>query len=225
MRARLLSFVALLLGGGLAVVAAAQPWWRAVGEGVSTTFTGTEVTAGLSQALAVVVLAGTLLMLVLRARGRGVVGFSLGLVGAGIVVVGVLRQAPSDDAVRNQVREVSLVDQFALQATAWAWIYAASGVLAAAGAVLAVVTARTWPTRADRFRRADAPVRPVSAGDDPMDVWKALDAGLDPTVEAHPDVRNASPADTMEAISTVDDTSVVEGPQTSRAAPVADKAE
>lgn len=225
MRARLVSFSTLLVGGGLAVVAAAQPWWRAVGEGVSTAFSGTEVTAGLSQALAVVVLAGTLLMLVLRARGRRVVAVLLTLVGAGIVVVGALRQEPSADAVRSQVREVSLADQFALQATAWAWVYAAAGLLVAAGAVLTAVTARSWPTRADRFSRVDLPVRPVSASDDPMDVWKALDAGLDPTAEADPDVRKASPADTMEPISTVDDTSGADGSQTSRPAPVADKAE
>jgi len=173
----------------------------------------------------VVVVAGTLLMLVLRTRGRRVVAVALALVGAGIVLVGVLRQAPSADAVRNQVREVSLVDQFALQPTPWAWVYAAAGLLAAAGAVLTVLTARNWPTRADRFSRADAPVRPVSASDDPMDVWKALDAGLDPTSEADPDVRKDSPADTMEPISTVDDTSGADGSQTSRSAPVADKAE
>ena len=225
MTARLVSFLTLLTGGGLAVVAAAQPWWRAVGEGVSTTFSGTEVTAGLSQALAVVVLAGTLLMLVLRARGRRVVGVLLGLVGAGIAVAGLLRQAPSADAVRNQVREVSLVDQFALQATAWAWVYAAAGFITAVGAVLTVASARSWPTRPDRFNRADAPVRPVSANDDPMDVWKALDAGLDPTTEADPDVRKASPADTMEPTNTGHDTSADGGSQRSRPAPVADKAE
>lgn len=50
--------------------------------------------------------------------------------------------------------------------------------LAIVGAVLQLLTAHRWPTRADRFQRQG------SAGQHPtsdLDVWKALDAGLDPT--------------------------------------------
>lgn len=205
-RSRLLSFVALLVGGGLAVVAAAQPWWRAVGDGVSTTFTGSQATAGLGQALAVVVLAGMLLMLVLKARGRRIVGVLLGLVGIGVAVVGLIRQQPTPDAVRTQVREISLVDQFELQPTTWPWVYAVAGVLVVAGAVLTVVTARRWPRRADRFERSETVTHAVAAEDEPIDVWKAMDAGLDPTTTAAPDRRAGSPnvrigstGDTMEA--------------------------
>ena len=88
MRSRALAFGCLLLGGGLALVGSAQPWWRAVGEGVVVKFSGTQATGGLSQALAIVALAGTLLMLALRTRGRRVIGALLLLVGAGIAVVG-----------------------------------------------------------------------------------------------------------------------------------------
>ena len=87
-RSRALAFGCLLLGGGLALVGSAQPWWRAVGEGVVVKFSGTQATGGLSQALAIVALAGTLLMLALRTRGRRVIGALLLLVGAGIAVVG-----------------------------------------------------------------------------------------------------------------------------------------
>lgn len=203
-RPRTASYALLLAGGGLAVVAAAQSWWRAVGSdpsgsgggsAVSVAFSGVEATGGLSQALAVVALAGTLLILVLRVRGRRVVGALLAVVGASIAVVGVLRQEPSADAVRTQVREVSLVDQFALTPTAWPWIFAAAGGLVMIGALLTVVTAGQWPSRADRFQRTEA-ARPVAANDEAADVWKAMDAGLDPTL-ADPDVHIEVPAVTM----------------------------
>jgi uncharacterized membrane protein (TIGR02234 family) len=193
MRPRPVCFALLFVGGGLGVVAAAQPWWRAVGAGsaghggtapadtgLSVAFSGVQATAGLSQALAVVALAGTLLILVLRSRGRRVVGTILALVGAAIAVVGALRLQPSPEAVRAQVREVSLADQFALEPTVWPWIFAVAGAAVLAGAALCVVTAARWPVRVDRFERA-AQTRPVSATDHVSEVWKAMDAGLDPT--------------------------------------------
>lgn len=190
MRARAGSLSALLLGGVLAVVAAAQPWWRAVGTGVDVRFTGTQSTGGLSQALAVVVLVGWVLMLVLRVTGRRVLAALLALAGAGVVVVGVLRQRPSASTVRSEVREVSLLDQFALRSTPWPWAYALAGVLVLAGAVAVVSSARRWPQRTARFERPGADAASVTGPDpldDPAAAWKALDAGVDPTVAAKPD--------------------------------------
>jgi uncharacterized membrane protein (TIGR02234 family) len=183
MRTRALAFGCLLLGGGLAMVGSAQPWWRAVGEGVVVKFSGTQATGGLSQALAIVALAGTLLMLSLRARGRRVVGALLLLVGGAIAAVGGLRLQPSADAVRSQVREVSLADAFQLSATFWPWVFALSGVLVAAGAVLTMTTAGTWPSRSDRFQPGSSKAG-VSASEDPAELWKAMDVGVDPTTDA-----------------------------------------
>ena len=152
MKSRALAFGCLLLGGILGLISSAQPWWRASGEGVLVKFTGTQVTGGLSQALAIVALAGTLLMLVLQARGRRVIGAILLLVGLGLVLSGTLRLQPSADAVRSQVREVSLVDAFQLSVTAWPWIFALSGVAIVTGAVLTMITATHWPARSERFR-------------------------------------------------------------------------
>ena len=203
MRSRASALGLLLAGGALALVASAQPWWRAVGEGVSVGFKGSEATGGLSQALAVVVLAGTLLILVLRARGRRIVGGLLIAAGAGVVALGVLRVRPSADAVRTQVREVSLVDQFALTGTAWPWVYAAAGLLVLAGAVSVVINAPRWRASAARFERGSNAAKP-SVATDPADVWRALDAGEDPTIEAareaaeDPDVRKGPTGDTME---------------------------
>jgi uncharacterized membrane protein (TIGR02234 family) len=195
MRSRALAFGCLLLGGGLALVGSAQPWWRAVGEGIAVRFSGTQATGGLSQALAIVALAGTLLMLALRTRGRRVIGALLLLVGVGIAVVGGLRLQPSADAVRSQVREVSLADAFHVIATAWPWVFALSGVLVAAGAVMTIITARRWPSGSDRFQPGSSKAV-VSISDDPAELWKTMDAGVDPTADPH--VHNRDAGDTME---------------------------
>lgn len=200
MRARTGAYASLLVGGGLGLAAAAQPWWRAVGEGVAVGISGTQSTGGLAQALAVVVLAGTLLILALQSRGRRLVGTSLLAVGAGLVLVGLLRLRPSADAVRAQVRQSSLTDQFALQATPWGWVYAGAGALVVLGAALTAVTAGRWPSRPDRFTRAAVAPRGVTAADEAIDVWKALDAGVDPTAPVDPDVHRGGPGDRMAGV-------------------------
>lgn len=192
-----------LLGGALALVTGAQPWWRATGEGVAVTFSGTETTAGLASALGVVALAGWLLVLVLRTRGRQVVGVLLALAGAGAVAVGSLGLRPSDAAVRTSVRQVSLVESYGLTATGWSWGYAAAGVLVLVGGLLVALTAARWPSRPDRFTRAAAVAEATTAEDDPAAVWRAQDAGLDPTTaprsepSSAPDVRPGSSRDRM----------------------------
>ncbi|MBP2415560.1 Trp biosynthesis-associated membrane protein [Microlunatus capsulatus] len=192
-----------LVGGALALVTGAQPWWRASAEGVDVAFSGTETTAGLASALGVVALAGWLLVLVLRTRGRQVVGVLLALTGAGVVVAGSLGLRPSDAAVRTSVRQVSLVESYGLVATGWSWGYAAAGVLVLAGGLLVAVTAPRWPQRADRFTRTAAVAAATAAEDDPAAVWRAQDAGLDPTTAPRPaagpapDVRSGRPGDTM----------------------------
>lgn len=217
MRSRALAFGCLLAGGALALIASAQPWWRAVAaEGLVVKITGTQATGGLSQALAVVALAGTLLLLALRGNGRLIVGALLLLVGVGLVLAGGLRMQPSPGALRSQVREVSLADAFSLSATAWPWIFAFSGVLVTVGAATTMITAKNWASRSDRFQPGRSQVSP-SGSDDPGELWKAMDAGLDPTADqnerqaaadtpddhdtpavADPKVRDRSAGDTMD---------------------------
>jgi Tryptophan-associated transmembrane protein (Trp_oprn_chp) len=152
MRSRAVAYAALLVGGVLALVAAAQ---------------GT----GLSQALAAASLAGGVLMLALRVRGRQAVGGALALLGLGMVVAGVTAAAAEADP--------------------WPITYAAAGALVASGGVVTVVTSRRWPTRVERFETRD----------EPIDLWRAQDAGLDPTADPagsdDPDVRKTPTRDTM----------------------------
>ncbi len=215
MSSRQLAFGGLLVGGLLGLVAGAQPWWKASGGGASVSFSGSEASGGLTWALAAVVLAGTLLALALRARGRRVVASVVGLAGIGMVLTGALRQRPATAGVRSRLAQVSLVDTFALSATAWPWVYAIAGLLAAGGAAAMLVRAVRWPVRTARFERA-ATGPAADLADDPTQAWQALDAGQDPTVtgsvrsagdapepreptseSADPDVQSSTPGDTM----------------------------
>ena len=152
MRSRAVAYASLALGGVLGLVASAS-------------------SAGLSQALALAGLAGALLMLALRARGRQVVGGALALLGLGIVAAGVTATLAGPGR--------------------WPIGYAVAGVLVAAGGVLTLVTSPRWPSRAERFETRDEPV----------DLWRAQDAGQDPTADSvdpdDPDVRNTRVQDRM----------------------------
>ena len=205
MRSRTLAFSCLLVGGALALIGSGQPWWRAIGEGVVLRFSGTQATGGLSQALAIVVLAGTFLMLALRSRGRRVIGALLVLVGVGLALVGGLGLRPRADAISSQVHQVSLTDTLQLTATVWPWVFAVSGVLVTVGAVLTMITAGSWPSRSDRFRPGSRRSE-VPAAQDPAELWKAMDAGVDPTTDAsgatakvsYPNVQDRDVGDTMD---------------------------
>ena len=210
MRSRRFVLGGLLGGGLLGIVASAQPWWRASGEGADVPFTGSESTAGLSQALVVVALAGTLLLLSLRTRGARVLAVVLAMTGVGIMATGVLRARPSSGAVRTRLRETSLTDQYVLAATAWPYIYAAAGVIIVAAAVVTLLGAGRWPQRADRFQRSGAGTVETAGEPDASAWWKAMDAGVDPTVpqtrpgqpstpDEPPDVHRCDSRDTMGA--------------------------
>jgi uncharacterized membrane protein (TIGR02234 family) len=214
-RSRSLAFSALLVGGLLGLIAGGQPWWRATGGGTSVTFTGNEASGGLTWSWAAVVLAGVLLALVLRARGRQVVAVLLALVSVGMLLTGVLHQRPTSEGVRTRMAQVSLADAFALEPTGWPWGYAAGGLLALTGAAVMLLRAPRWPARTARFDRAERSGS-FELADDPAGAWQALDAGEDPTdvdPDAHqgraaapmddtpgtpnPDVQSNLPGDTM----------------------------
>jgi uncharacterized membrane protein (TIGR02234 family) len=205
MRSRLAGLGGLLVGSGLAFLAGTRSWWRALGQGLDVGFSGNQSTGGISQALALVGLAGGLLMLVLGSRGRRVVAAILLLVGGGMATIGLLRLRPSSDAVRTQVRTVSLSDQFSLAATPWPWVYAVAGLLVTLAAATTLARADRWPQRPDRFRRGGDDTGTQRLLDDPADAWRALDAGLDPTADSpeegagpkHPDVHSSATSDTM----------------------------
>jgi hypothetical protein len=130
------------------------------------------VSQDLTRALAVVALVGAVLILVLGMRSRRVLGLLLGVLGLVMVVAGVLLSEP---------------------AVPWRVGYAAGGALVAFGGLLTMITSADWPAPANRFQQKESGTAADSA--DPVDLWRAMDAGLDPT--ADPDVRKGDPGDTM----------------------------
>lgn len=148
MSGRAIAYAALLAGGMLGLVASSQA-------------------EGLSRALAGAALAGALLLLALRVRGRQVVGGALTLLGAGLILAGATAGATP---------------------AGWRAAYAIGGLLVLAGGTVTILTSRRWISRPDRFRKEN----------EPADLWRAQDAGLDPTAEPHdPDVRKPSARETL----------------------------
>lgn len=178
-RERALSWLAILVASVLLLLAAPQAWVAVTASGAATSLSGTQVTGGLSQALAVVPPLGLLLALTLRARGRQGVGVLLVLVGLGAVALGVRPPAPSATQVEAALSTVTLAGDWQTAVTAWPRVFALAGALLVGAAVVVVRRAPRWPSRASRYEVGSAPART----DDPADVWRALDQGEDPTLD------------------------------------------
>lgn len=143
-------------------VSASRPWFRAG----TTDWTGTELTSGLVGSWAWLLLVLLVLLLVVSTTGRRAVGVLMALVGVGAVSTSLLQGSPAaDELLRAGVREAT--------STGASWIAVAGGFAAVLGGALVALTAATWPTR----RRPSARGVP-----DEVDLWRAQDTGLDPTV-------------------------------------------
>jgi len=187
-RIRTIAWLLLAVSAVAAFVTGGQPWWQAVTATRTVAVSGTDAAAGLPQALAAVVAAGLLLSLTLRGWGRIVLGVLLALAGAGAVALGLAAPRPAPEVLANLVQQVTLDAVTAVQPDWGGYGFAAAGVLALAGGVGLVLAGRKEPARTDRFRRPDPAERFSSTrpDDDPLEVWRAMDAGQDPTAESAP---------------------------------------
>jgi hypothetical protein len=143
-------------------------------------------------------------MLPLRSHGRHVLSALLLLIGVGTVLVGGFWLQPRPDAVLGRFGRGGLFDNFDLSATAWPWIFASAGLLIASGAALTMITASRWPSGSDRFQ-PDSGKAGLVAAEEPGELWKAMDAGVDPTTDDHdtlttedPKMRDRGSGDTMD---------------------------
>lgn len=167
-----------LASSALTAVASAKAWielpvdFKAV-PGLSEQDAGADMPLAL--ALALVMLAAWGVVLVSRTRGRRV---ALTLAAAAAVgVLGCLISAPL--TLPDQLREQLGPDGAGLSAHPTRWYAAAAlgAVLAAVAIVAGWILAPRWPSMSSRY---DAPAGGAGPVDD-TDLWKALDAGLDPT--------------------------------------------
>ncbi len=197
-RSRMLAVLAAVVGGGLAVIGATQPWLEATlrdGAQAVLPVPGTEALplvtplglAALALGLALSIV-GTVLRYVF-----GVIGV---LIGAALLaeslrialtappeaVVGVVADTTGLAGVEAVGTLVS-----AITVTAWPWITAIGALVVCAGGVLTLVTARSWRSTARRYRsdpaveaRRPGGSRPHDSHD-PIDSWDDLSRGSDPT--------------------------------------------
>ncbi|MFT4287286.1 Trp biosynthesis-associated membrane protein [Nocardioides sp.] len=160
-------------GSGFAAVAATKNWWTGerpqLPEQLLTRFD-----SPVTNALALVALAAWGVVLVTRGRFRRAIAGLAALAAAGALVTVATGLRLTHDAARE---EDGILGSASI--TAWPIIAAGCLLLALLASVAAVRLAPTWP---EMSRKYDAPAAVPAAGiSENLDVWKALDQGLDPT--------------------------------------------
>lgn len=168
-----------LATAGLTAVASGKPWFRAAVDpnlvaGVRDSDRSADMPVAL--ALGLVVLAGWGAVLVTRGRFRRAVA-GLALVAAlGVIASVVSAPFTLPDQVRENLPGGS--QHVSVSPTGWFVTAAVAAVLSGVVLVLAWRQIPAWPTMSSRY---DAPATQPSAEADDADLWKALDAGRDPT--------------------------------------------
>jgi uncharacterized membrane protein (TIGR02234 family) len=182
-RSRTVGFGLLVLGAVAVIAFAAVPWYTV---DARTRFSGTAITGGVAQVLGVAVLAGSLLMITLRTTGRRIVALLVAIIGI-LAVIFLPWQQPDSDEVFAELRKHSLADSYQLHLTGGNVGYLVSWLAVLAGCFVVGRYAHRWPLRASRFERTAVPrtAAGIPAGPDGEPdagaIWKAIDAGEDPT--------------------------------------------
>jgi uncharacterized membrane protein (TIGR02234 family) len=168
-----------VLGGAAALFADGRVWLRYTVPRIGladlrATATG-HATAGVVATLALVVLAGVVVLPATRGLARRIAGVVIALSGFGIGYVAVLTIALTTDEL--DVPAASTYTDG--RATAWPWIALVAGVVALATGVFATIASGRWPAMGRRYQSAGAARRgPITE----TSIWDRLDEGDDPTV-------------------------------------------
>jgi len=167
-----------VLSGAVALFAVGRVWLRYTMPrtglaDLRASATG-HATAGAAGTLALVVLAGVVVLPATRGLGRRLAGALIALAGLGIGYLAVLTIAFTTD--RLDVPEASTYTDG--RATAWPWIALVAGVVAVATGVFAAVASRGWPAMGRRYESAGSAKRGPATE---TSIWDRLDEGDDPT--------------------------------------------
>ena len=172
-----------LASAGLAAVAGHRSWVAADVVLVPGLATGGGTTAGevpLAGALALVGLAAWGVLLVTRGTVRRVVAGLALAVALGMAVTAVLGFGSSVDALADELTAMQAQDA-SVHRTAWVWVYLGAAAGNVVASILAVRLVPSWPEMGNRY---DAPGSATAPRDEtPLDLWKALDEGRDPTTD------------------------------------------
>jgi len=131
-------------------------------------------TAGAAGTLALVVLAGVVVLPATRGLGRRIAGVLIALGGLGIGYLAVLTIALTTDQL--DVPEASTYTDG--RATAWPWIALGAGIVAVATGVFASVASGGWPAMGRRYESVGSAKRGPATE---TSIWDRLDEGDDPT--------------------------------------------
>ena len=167
-----------VLGGAVALFAVGRVWLhytvpRTGLADLRASATG-HTTAGAAGTLALVVLAGVVVLPATRGLGRRIAGALIALAGLGIGYLAVLTIAFTTDQL--DVPEASTYTDG--RATPWPWIALVAGVVAVATGVFAAVASGGWPAMGRRYESAGAAKRGPATE---TSIWDRLDEGDDPT--------------------------------------------
>jgi uncharacterized membrane protein (TIGR02234 family) len=131
-------------------------------------------TAGAAGTLALVVLAGVVVLPATRGRGRRVAGALIAFAGVGIGYLAVVTIAFTTD----QLAAPDSSTYTDARVTAWPWIALVAGVVGVATGIFAALASGAWPAMGRRYESAGAAKRgPVTE----TSIWDRLDEGDDPT--------------------------------------------
>jgi uncharacterized membrane protein (TIGR02234 family) len=167
-----------VLGGAVALFAVGRVWlhYDVPRDGLAdlrATATG-HAAAGVAATLALVVLAGVVVLPATRGLGRRIAGAVIALAGLGISYLAVLTIAVTTAQLAVPAGSTYTHGR----ATAWPWIAAIAGVVAIATGVFATVASGRWPAMGRRYESAGSAKRgPVTE----TSLWDRLDEGDDPT--------------------------------------------
>jgi hypothetical protein len=175
-----------LATAGLTAIAGHKPW---LGFDAGTVVgPGSELNRPEVESVALVVLAAWGVLLVTRGKVRRAIALLAAvaaLAAAGLAVHGLLEHGSSTTAVSS----FSFRSVVHLHRTAWGFLALGGALVSAVAALAAFRLAPGWP---EMGRKYDAPAGgPTPAlpleEQSSLDVWKAFDAGHDPTAEPPPD--------------------------------------
>ena len=152
-----------LASSGLTAAASNQPW--STSEDPADAFgpiaTGAESPLALSLSLAV--LAGWGVLLILRGRVRRALAWLLALGATGVTATVVTDHGQLADQVHG-----------------WYWTALIASLISVAAAALAVRHVRSWPEMGSKYDAPGAAHQPPEP-ETPLELWKAIDQGRDPT--------------------------------------------
>jgi hypothetical protein len=153
-----------LASTGLTAAASNQPWSTSEDPAAAFQPVATGAESPLALSLSLAVLAGWGVLLILRGRVRRALAWLLALGSVGVTTTVVTAHAELAETVHG-----------------WYWTALIASVIAIAAAALAVRQVRSWPEMGSKY---DAPgsAQPHQEPETPLEIWKAIDEGRDPTV-------------------------------------------